>query len=351
MQTHAIPALQASGEVLQSRASRLATASRGRPPKIPRARAPIFSDDMRSRLDSVAARFEQFITRVQPRRSPATIQWYRNAFAVFRIYLEDAGELAPDAFDERIRNLDGFADWNLSRGVSPIATNTYWRALRAFFNDWEQYDGVPNPYRIAKAPGFDPPEPKALHHDDCTRILLAALNYRRWDTFQRARAAAVIGVMLYAGLRKSEALALTVSEVNFKTNEIHVVHGKGQWGGKKRRVPIAPDLARLLHAYLRERAKRRITDEAPEFFSSTRSTGSMGTTTLAVIIRTLVRASGVPFSAHMLRHSFVTHLLGAGVPLHVARDLAGHSHIETTLGYTKVFSKERHDNVAKLRFW
>lgn len=32
-------------------------------------------------------------------------------------------------------------------------------------------------------------------------------------------------------------------------------------------------------------------------------------------------------------------------------DLANHSDIETTLGYTEVFAKERHDNVARLRSW
>lgn len=52
----------------------------------------------------------------------------------------------------------------------------------------------------------------------------------------------------------------------------------------------------------------------------------------------------------MLRHSFVTHLLRSDVPLYIARDLAGHSHIETTLLYTKVFAKDRHDNLQKLSF-
>jgi site-specific recombinase XerD len=99
--------------------------------------------------------------------------------------------------------------------------------------------------------------------------------------------------------------------------------------------------------YLKERARRRLTDEAPEFFSSTRATGPMGTTTLSFIVRTLVRASGVHFSPHVLRHSFVTHLLRSN---YVAHDLAGHSHIETTMLYTKVFAKDRHENLQKLSF-
>lgn len=294
--------------------------------------------------------FRGFLRRVEAQRSADTLRWYAHVFKVYRIYIEDSGARTAAEVNARIQDLDGFTDWNLRRQVSPISANTYWRALRAFFNDWEQREGGPNPYRTHKAPGFDPPLPKALASEDCARILLAAANYRRWDVFQRTRAAAIIGVMLYAGLRRCEALALVVSDVNFRTEEIRIVHGKGKWGGKRRFVPIHDHLAPLLHAYLRERAKRRITDEAPEFFSSTRATGGVGTSTVGVIVRTLVRASGVRFSPHMLRHSFVTHMLRSDVPLYIARDLAGHSHVETTLLYTKVFAKDRHENLQKLSF-
>jgi site-specific recombinase XerD len=318
--------------------------------RVRRERPPILDVATRERIDAVARRFREFLDRAAPRRSPRTLAWYAQSFAVYRKYLEDGGAQTQEDLDARLRDLDAYVDWNLRRGVSPIATNAYWRALRAFFNEWEALDGAPNPYRRHKAPGFDPPLPKALDEDDCARILFTAANYRRWSPFERTRAVAVLAVLLYAGLRKSEALALTITDVNFRTREIFVHHGKGTWGGKKRIVPMNDELLRLLNAYLKEREKRRITDEAPEFFSSTRRSGSMGTTTLAVIVRTLVRASGIHFSPHMLRHSFVTHLLRAGAKLHVVRDLAGHSHLETTLIYTKVFSKDRHEAIRRLSF-
>jgi site-specific recombinase XerD len=350
MEPSSAPATLQAQPSKESLASRLVPRRRPRLRRVTRTHAPLLDDDTKRLIDGVALRFAAFLRRVEQKRSPRTIAWYQNAFAVYRKYLEDGGTQTPAQLDERIQNLDAFAEWNHARGISRITTNTYWRALRPFFNDWENLDGSPNPYRTSKAPGFDPPAPKALPDDDCARILLAASNYRRWDAFQRTRAAAVIGVMLYAGLRRSEALALTVSDVNFKTKEIFVAHGKGTRGGKKRYVPINDPLRRLLDAFLRERAKRRTTDEAPEFFSSTRKTGGMGTTTLVVIVRTLIRASGVHFSPHMLRHSFVTHLLRSDVKLHVARDLAGHSHIETTLLYTKVFAKDRHEAIQRLSF-
>jgi len=350
MPDHEISESSASEPPKEPSASGLTPQPRRRSQRIKRERAPLLGEEAARTLDRLALEFRGFVQRVEAQRRPSTLQWYAHVFRVYRRFLEDASDGTAAGIAERMQDLDGFTDWNLRRGVSPIAANAYWRGLRTFFNDWEKREGAPNPYRTHKAPGFQPADPKALAPEDCTRILLSTANYRRWDAFQRARAGAVIGVMLYAGLRRSEALALVVRDVNFQTGEICVQQGKGRWGGKRRFVPIHADLARLLHAYLKERGKRRITDEAPEFFSSTRTTGAMGTTTLAVIVRTLVRASGVHFSPHMLRHSFVTHLLRSDVPLYIARDLAGHSHIETTLLYTKVFAKDRHDNLQKLSF-
>jgi integrase len=310
---------------------------------------PLPATDTATMLAALAARFADFVQRASVRRSAQTIHWYQSGFAIYRTYLEDVPRLTPEILAQRIMDLDGWVDWNLRRGVSEIATNTYWRALRAFFNDWQERDGAPNPYRSHKQPRFQAPLPKALPRDACARILLTAEQYPRWDAFQRARALAVLGVMLYAGLRRGEALALRNRDVNFDTGEIRIERGKGTDGGKERFVPINAPLLRLLRGYIRERQRRGL-DETPEFFASTTVGRGMTISTLTVIIRTLVRASGVQFSAHALRHSFVTHLLASGVPLYVARDLAGHSHIETTLIYTRVFPKDRHEHIEKLAF-
>jgi len=53
-------------------------------------------------------------------------------------------------------------------------------------------------------------------------------------------------------------------------------------------------------------------------------------------------------SAHILRASFITHLLNAGVPPQVVRDLAGHENMATTNEYAAVFDEHKERAVAHL---
>jgi site-specific recombinase XerD len=43
-------------------------------------------------------------------------------------------------------------------------------------------------------------------------------------------------------------------------------------------------------------------------------------------------------------------LLRSGVPLHVARELAGHTSITTTAGYLRVWDEDKRDQIRKVSF-
>ncbi|MGV8041511.1 MAG: tyrosine-type recombinase/integrase [Thermoanaerobaculaceae bacterium] len=302
------------------------------------------------RIDQIRVRFDEFIAYVRDvkRHSSFTIATYKTAFRLYCQFLQDGAHLPEAQFQAREVALDDWMAWHARRGVRPITVNGYWRALRTFFADREKRDGYVNPFRGASPPPVGSHAPKALSAAECSRILLAARNYPWRDAFERELSCAILGTMLYAGLRRSEVQRLTVSDVNLEDGTLRVVRGKGRWGGKDRMAYIPPDLDVLLRAYLRERTQRRLT--APEFFLSPHSGQPIGQMLIRRLARKVSAAAQVRFSPHVLRHSFVSHLLRSGVPLHIARDLAGHANIETTLGYLRVFDEDRKANIRKIRF-
>ncbi len=297
-------------------------------------------------LESWDRRFQEFceyaVTALG--HSAASLHGYRHAYRDFRRYVDESGARLPDGFFD----VEGWVRRNRRRSLGPVTVNTYWRQLRPFFHDLERLEGIENPFRHMKPPGLPTRMAKAYKPGDCRQILLAAEHYPWPSPFHRARAVAILATFLYAGLRRGELLRLNYNDVSLEDGTIRILRGKGRGGGKDRTAYIAPELRHILEDYLRERRRRNIV--GPGFFSSDRTGQGISLSTLRRIHAAIRMASRVPFSLHGLRHSFVTALLRSGVPIHIARDLAGHSSIATTAGYLRVWDEDKRDQIRKVSF-
>ncbi len=310
---------------------------------------PFVTEDDRVFLARFDERHRQFLEHAEYvlNHSHMTTKTYRIAYHMFRRFLLDrTAQPKGVTLAAKTFHLDAWVLWNRKRGLSAITTNTYWRALRPFFNFLEETEGFQNPYRSAKAPRFQAPLPKALKAADLIRILDAARSYPWQTVYQRERAVALFGTMIYAGLRRGELLALHFADISLTEGTIRVRRGKGRYGGKDRTAYICPDLRTLLTSFLRERKRMNYT--CPELFAS-RANKGLSVNQLKRFTTLIQRASGVAFSPHCLRHSFVTHLLRSGVAINVAQELAGHASITTTAGYLRVWDEDKKAQIARLR--
>jgi site-specific recombinase XerD len=303
------------------------------------------TDDDRSflaRFDKTFVAFTEY-ARFTLDHSEASCRGYRGAYQNLRRFLVDTS--AGDAAD-RMYAIAEWVAWNRKRGCTAVSTNTYWRSVKPFYAFLEKRDGIQNPFRDMKMPPKPASLPKARTPDECRRILAAALNYPWLTEFQRARAGALFGVLIFAGLRRGEVTRLLFTDVDLEGGIIHITRGKGRYGGKDRTAYINTDLRELLDTYIRSRNGRSYV--CPEFFVSTQGGQGLSAQQFIRIVKEVRRASGVDFSIHSLRHSFVTMLLQSGIPLHVAKELAGHTDIATTAGYLRVWDEEKREQILKL---
>jgi len=193
--------------------------------------------------------------------------------------------------------------------------------------DWLAID----PCAGIQAPRADKTLPAHLSVDDMFRLLAAP----DADTPAGRRDRAILEVTYSCGLRVSELVGLDWRDVDESLGVARVL-GKG---GKERIVPIGDTALTALRDY-RERlgalCPRGIRD-ADAVFLNQRG-GRLTVRSVARLVDTWMLRGAVAgkISPHALRHSFATHLLGAGADLRAIQEMLGHASLSTTQKYTHV---------------
>lgn len=150
------------------------------------------------------------------------------------------------------------------------------------------------------------------------------------ESSSRDRALAYL--LAFNGLRISEALGADVGALGQERG--HRTLAVVRKGGRRATVPLAPVTAEAIDAYLTGRSPIVAEgDNCPLF--STSSGARLDRHAAAKTIRRLARLAGITkgVSPHLLRHSFVTAALDAGVSLRDVQDAAGHADPRTTRRY------------------
>jgi site-specific recombinase XerD len=138
-------------------------------------------------------------------------------------------------------------------------------------------------------------------------------------------------LMLRCGLRVSEACALPWEAVDLQAGTVRINHGKGQID---RLVYVSADVAQAFQRWQRHRAPGMYVFPSPQ-----RRRAHLFRSMINRLMDQYLAAAGLTthYSPHCLRHTFATHLLNAGVPLEVLKELLGHHSLHQTLRYAQLY--------------
>ena len=167
---------------------------------------------------------------------------------------------------------------------------------------------------------------------------------RFWSSFRTSRDLAIVGLMLFEGLRSQEVLDLNRDDLLLPEAQIRV-RGKGS---RIRFLPLAPEAIQLLDHYLRlERPDPSATALLVSLKGRARG-ARMTPAGLRSLFRYHRQTSGVTLAnPHRFRHTFASDMVRAGVSLPALMQLMGHAHIQTTLIYVQVTPLEVYQQYAR----
>lgn len=154
--------------------------------------------------------------------------------------------------------------------------------------------------------------------------------------FTNDRDRTLFGICFHTGCRISEALALTVKDLQFGylTLRKRVTKGKK----RTRMIPINEPLQELLEAFLRGyKPKSYLFPSSHNAVTPKHLTRGAADLILKAACK---RVGLVGVSTHSFRRTALTQMHNAGVPLRVIQEISGHSSLETLQCYFEVTDEQ-----------
>ncbi len=150
--------------------------------------------------------------------------------------------------------------------------------------------------------------------------------------------------LLYTGCRRGEALALTWDDVDLKKKTIRI-NKSLYWVGNKPEIKETKTAAGTRTIILLDALEKKLTPGTGYVFG--------GETPLTDIMYKhrwagYVKATGVTFTPHQLRHLYATILYECGVDEKIAQELMGHASIRVTRDVYTHIRQQQMDKVAAM---
>jgi integrase/recombinase XerC len=280
-------------------------------------------------------RFFQYI-QFEKRYSPNTVVSYRNDIEQFFDFLQQEFNIS----NYKEIDFSQIRSWLASmmeQGITARAVNRKISTLKSYFRFLiNEGDISENPMRKIIAPKISKRLPVYVEKDKMT-VLLDEIDFGK--DFEGVRNRLIVELFYMTGMRLSELVNLTVSDMNLAKKTIKVL-GKRN---KERIIPLSNSLVIQIDVYINFRNEIKNAIDNKYLFITAKGKKVYQKLVYRLInyylsiITTLEKKS-----PHILRHTFATHMLNNGADLNAIKELLGHSNLSATQLYT-------HNTIEKLK--
>lgn len=221
-----------------------------------------------------------------------------------------------DMEDLKVSDVNNYLKILANQSVSYSLLNTVHSAVNVFFDrvstkSWEGLDKLVRP----KSPKT---LPQILSEGEIIRLIQEIDNIKHLS---------IVYILYGTGIRRNELINIKIEDVYWERGQIFIRGGKG---AKDRVVNISEASKETLETYFHK-------EKPMTYLFEGRKVGKQySVSSLASILKKAAKKANIDkkVTPHILRHSFATHNMDAGVALPKIQALLGHSDIKTTMIYT-----------------
>ncbi len=277
-------------------------------------------------------RFKRFL-QIEKGLSPNSIYSYTYDLKKFCDFLSKDEKDILSATSEDIVRFLKFEKTKKHNSSRTLARSL--AAIRQFYNFIADTNGnIENPTVRIETPLIEKTLPDFLTIAEVEKLLGSISE----NDIYELRDKSIFELLYSCGLRISEAVELTISDVDFD-NKFIVVKGKGS---KERIVPIGSEAIRLLSKYMKESRPQIIGNRVSIFLFISKKALKLNRKSVWRLLKGYVERTDITknITPHTLRHSYATHLIENGADLRSVQELLGHVDISTTQVYTHLAKKK-----------
>ncbi len=281
---------------------------------------------------SVIEKYKSYLKIERGLSNNSVINYLYDIKAILKYYKINTENYSPrDVTSEELQNFiyeeaKSKSSYSLARRIS---------GLKSFFN-YLNYEKIreDDPSSIIESPKIGRKLPEVLTIMEIEKIIKSV----DMSHPQGQRNIAIIETLYGSGLRVSELINLTISNLFFKEKIIKVI-GKGN---KQRLIPMGDYSKKHLINYINHnRSLGKIDSIYSDIVFLNRNGKKLTRSMIFTLIKKYGERAGIlkKISPHTLRHSFATHLLENGADLRTIQIMMGHESITTTEIYAHMDTK------------